>query len=48
MNVQVKQSRKLSEFELLDSTEKVLKQSSIDGQTGKPTIAYFKKVSTIK
>jgi hypothetical protein len=40
--MQAKKSGKLSDFDLLDSTEKEL-QSIIDGQTGKLTTAYFKK-----
>jgi len=38
-----KKSGKLSEFELLHATEKELKQSTYDEQTGKVSIAYFKK-----
>ena len=41
--MQTKKSGKLSEFESLYSTEKALKQSTIDEQTGKLTITYFKK-----
>jgi len=41
--MKTKKSGKLSEFDLLHSTEKELKQSTIDGQTGKLTVAYFKK-----
>jgi len=43
MNMQAKKSGKLSEFDLIYSTEKKLKQSTIDEQTGKLTVAYFKK-----
>jgi len=43
--MQAKKSEKLSEFELLDSTEKKLKQFkfTIDEQTGKLTVAYNKQ-----
>jgi len=42
--VQAKKSGKLSEFELLHKTEKELKQSYYDDQTGKVSVAYLKKV----
>ena len=41
--MQAKKSEKLSEFKLLDSTEKKLKQFTIDEQTGKLTVAYNKQ-----
>ena len=42
--MQTKKSGKISEFNSLYSTEKELKQSTIDEQTRKLTVAYFKKV----
>jgi len=46
--MQAKKLGKLSEFESLYSTEKELIQSTIDEQTGKLTVAYYKKGLTNK
>jgi len=41
--MQARKSEKLSEFQSLYATEKELKQSTYDEQTGKVSIAYSRK-----